>query len=170
MIDLSFAKIAVAGFVALLILGPEKLPYAARTAGALLGRMQRYINNVKSEVARDMELEELRRTHAEMDGIGVNIAKQISDSVNEVEKEIKASTDIAGRNGQVKSTFVSREENTGQREIKIRGFHQHRRAQSASVSNWYKKQCRSKIRITPAVSSVIRRRSARYSSSRCLSL
>jgi sec-independent protein translocase protein TatB len=119
MIDLSFAKIAVVGFVALLILGPEKLPYAARTVGTLLGRMQRYINNVKSEVTRDMELEELRNTHAEMNGIGRNITEQLSESVNEVQKEIKAFTDMASQNKRGKSVLVSQEDNTEQRIIKV---------------------------------------------------
>lgn len=60
MLDLGLSKLAVIGVVALVVIGPERLPRVARTAGALLGRAQRYINDVKSEVAREMELDELR--------------------------------------------------------------------------------------------------------------
>lgn len=61
MLDLGLTKMALIGVVALVVLGPERLPGVARTAGALFGRAQRYINDVKSEVAREMELDELKR-------------------------------------------------------------------------------------------------------------
>jgi len=61
MFDLDISKMALIGVVALVVLGPERLPRVARTAGALLGRAQRYINDVKSEVTREIEIEELRK-------------------------------------------------------------------------------------------------------------
>ena len=57
MFDLDISKMAVIGLVALVVLGQERLPRVERTAGALLGRAQRYINDVKSEVTREIELE-----------------------------------------------------------------------------------------------------------------
>ncbi len=67
MLDLGLAKLAVIGVVALVVVGPERLPRVARTMGALFGRAQRYVSDVKAEVTREIELEELKqlRTHVE---------------------------------------------------------------------------------------------------------
>ena len=67
MLDLGLTKMALIGVVALVVLGPERLPGVARTAGALFGRAQRYINDVKSEVAREMELDELKKMRTEFE-------------------------------------------------------------------------------------------------------
>ena len=61
MIDLGISKIALIGAVALIVIGPEKLPRVARTVGALLGKAQRYVADVKAEVNRSMDLEELKK-------------------------------------------------------------------------------------------------------------
>ena len=61
MIDLGISKLALIGAVALIVIGPEKLPRVARTVGTLLGKAQRYVNDVKAEVNRSMELDELRK-------------------------------------------------------------------------------------------------------------
>lgn len=61
MIDIGLSKMALIGAVALIVIGPEKLPRVARTVGTLLGKAQRYVNDVKSEVNRSMELDELRK-------------------------------------------------------------------------------------------------------------
>ncbi len=61
MIDLGISKLALIGAVALVVIGPEKLPRVARTVGTLLGKAQRYVADVKAEVNRSMELDELRK-------------------------------------------------------------------------------------------------------------
>ena len=61
MIDLGISKIALIGAVALIVIGPEKLPRVARTVGTLLGKAQRYVNDVKQEVNRSMDLDEFRK-------------------------------------------------------------------------------------------------------------
>jgi len=61
MFEISFAEMMVVAVVALLVIGPEKLPKVARTLGHLLGRAQRYVNGVKNDIARDMNMEELNR-------------------------------------------------------------------------------------------------------------
>ncbi|MDO8301488.1 Sec-independent protein translocase protein TatB, partial [Lacisediminimonas sp.] len=66
MIDLGLTKIALIGAVALVVIGPEKLPKVARMAGSLFGRAQRYINDVKSEVSRELELDELRMMQSDV--------------------------------------------------------------------------------------------------------
>ena len=61
MLDFDLSKMALIGVVALIVLGPERLPRVARTAGALFGRAQRYADELKTQVSREMELDELRR-------------------------------------------------------------------------------------------------------------
>jgi sec-independent protein translocase protein TatB len=66
MLDLGLTKMAVIGVVSLVVLGPERLPHVARTAGALFGRAQRYINEVKDEVTREIEFKELHQVKSEL--------------------------------------------------------------------------------------------------------
>ena len=61
MFDIGFSEIVVIGVVALVVIGPERLPKTARTLGHLFGRLQRYVNDVKADINREMELEELRK-------------------------------------------------------------------------------------------------------------
>jgi sec-independent protein translocase protein TatB len=61
MIDIGLSKIALIGAVALIVIGPEKLPRVARIVGTLLGKAQRYVADVKQEVSRSMELDELKK-------------------------------------------------------------------------------------------------------------
>ncbi|HRM01019.1 MAG TPA: Sec-independent protein translocase protein TatB, partial [Acidovorax sp.] len=61
MIDIGLSKMALIGAVALIVIGPEKLPRVARTVGTLLGKAQRYVSDVKAEVNRSMELDELKK-------------------------------------------------------------------------------------------------------------
>lgn len=88
MFDIGFSELVVIGLVALIIIGPERLPRVARTVGALLGRFQRYVNDVKSEVRREMEIEDLKRFQS-----------QLTDQVREVEqgihKELRSAEDVA---------------------------------------------------------------------------
>jgi sec-independent protein translocase protein TatB len=61
MFDIGFSELLLIGIVALIVIGPERLPKVARTAGHLFGRFQRYVNSVKSDISREMELDELRK-------------------------------------------------------------------------------------------------------------
>lgn len=61
MIDLGVSKLALIGAVALIVIGPEKLPRVARMVGTMIGRAQRYVSDVKAEVNRSMDLDELKK-------------------------------------------------------------------------------------------------------------
>lgn len=61
MFDIGFSELVVIGVVALIVIGPERLPKVARTAGHLYGRMQRYVSSVKSDISREIQLDELRK-------------------------------------------------------------------------------------------------------------
>lgn len=79
MLDMSFGELMVIGVVALIVIGPKRLPSVARTAGRMIGRMQRYVAEVKSEVQREMDLEELRK----LQGTVEDAAKSVESSLRE---------------------------------------------------------------------------------------
>jgi sec-independent protein translocase protein TatB len=61
MFDIGFSELVVIGLVALVVLGPERLPRVARTLGHLAGRLQRYVSDVKADISREMEIEDLKK-------------------------------------------------------------------------------------------------------------
>jgi len=61
MFDIGFSELVVIGVVALIVIGPERLPKVARTAGHLYGRLQRYVSTVKSDISQEIQLDEIRR-------------------------------------------------------------------------------------------------------------
>ena len=89
MLDLGLTKMALIGVVALVVLGPERLPRVARTAGALFGRAQRYINDVKAEVTREIELDELRRMKTEFESAASNVQKAASNVQNTIHDNLR---------------------------------------------------------------------------------
>ncbi|MDE2255328.1 MAG: Sec-independent protein translocase subunit TatB, partial [Betaproteobacteria bacterium] len=84
MFDIGISELGVIGVVALIVLGPEKLPKVARTVGNLLGRAQRYMADVKSEVNRQMELEELRSMKATVESAAQDIHSTVAKNISEV--------------------------------------------------------------------------------------
>ncbi|CAH2896059.1 MAG: Twin-arginine translocation protein TatB [uncultured Paraburkholderia sp.] len=88
MLDLGLTKMALIGVVALVVLGPERLPRVARTAGALFGRAQRYINDVKAEVTREIELDELRRMKTEFETAAGNVETAVQENLRKHEAEL----------------------------------------------------------------------------------
>ena len=99
MFDIGFSELLVIAVVALLVIGPERLPKVARTAGHMFGRLQRYVNDVKADIQREMELDELRKLRSQFE----DAARSVQDSVNEVDKEVRAVGDdlnqaVAGAN------------------------------------------------------------------------
>ena len=86
MIDLGVSKIALIGAVALIVIGPEKLPRLARTVGTLLGKAQRYVNDVKQEVSRSMELDELKKMRDNVESAARDVENSIQTSASDFEK------------------------------------------------------------------------------------
>ena len=87
MIDLGISKLALIGAVALVVIGPEKLPRVARMVGTLLGKAQRYVADVKAEVNRSMELDELKK----MKDSVTSAAHEVQSSMREVGSEFERS-------------------------------------------------------------------------------
>ena len=86
MFDISFSELLVIAVIALLVIGPEKLPKVARTIGALMGRMQRYVGQVKEEVNRELRFEELQKLQQEIkhsvETAQINIQQQVAIAEN----------------------------------------------------------------------------------------
>ena len=88
MFDIGFTELILIGVVALVVVGPQRLPVATRTIGTLLGRAQRYVNDVKSDIQRQVDLEELRKVQQQVKTMG----DEIQSSVQNVEKEVSGVT------------------------------------------------------------------------------
>lgn len=82
MMDFGLDKIALIGAVALVVIGPEKLPRVARTVGALFGKAQRYVSDVKAEVNRSIELEELKKMKTQFEDAARNVEDNVRTEVN----------------------------------------------------------------------------------------
>lgn len=95
MIDIGFTKIALIGAVALVFIGPEKLPRVARTIGTLLGKAQRYIADVKNEVSKSIELDELKKMKDTMQEAASDVENSIHTGVTDFEKDWADATSTA---------------------------------------------------------------------------
>ena len=87
MIDLGIEKLLVIGAVALIVIGPEKLPRVARTVGTLMGKAQRYVADVKAEVNRSMELEELKKMKDTVESAARDVEQSIHAGAGEFQKQ-----------------------------------------------------------------------------------
>jgi sec-independent protein translocase protein TatB len=93
MFDIAFSELLVIAVIALLVIGPERLPKVARTAGLLFGRLQRYVNDVKADIQREMELDELKKLRSQFE----DAARSVEQSVSEVNRELQSATDDLNR-------------------------------------------------------------------------
>ena len=92
MFDLEISKLALIGAVALVVIGPEKLPRVARTVGTLLGKAQRYIGDVKAEVNRSMELDELKKMKETMESAARDVEHSVHTAASDFEKDWSETT------------------------------------------------------------------------------
>jgi sec-independent protein translocase protein TatB len=140
MIDLGLSKLAVIGVVALIVIGPERLPKVARMAGTLYGRAQRYLHEVKSEVSREIEMEELRNLHkevqetaqsfkTEVESFGAEVENTVSSHVGEVQSAWRGDTSTSSS-----STLITPDDI----ERKAREFRRKKLVKTSSMPAWYK--------------------------------
>ena len=90
MFDVGISEIMVIAVVALIVLGPEKLPKTARTLGHLFGRLQRYVGEVKADINRELALEDLKKLQAEVHSAATDFQASINASAKEVENNIRS--------------------------------------------------------------------------------
>ena len=89
MFDIGFSELMVIGIVALLVIGPERLPKVARTLGHLLGRAQRYVNDVKSDINREIQLDELKKLQTQV----TESARALEDSVRKEYESVRTAVE-----------------------------------------------------------------------------
>lgn len=92
MFDIGFSELMVIGIIALVVIGPERLPKVARTAGQWLGRLNRYASQVKQDIDRDMKLEELRKMQQDMKDTAQRYEIMATDSKREMEEAVVQET------------------------------------------------------------------------------
>ena len=97
MFGVDFSEMIVIAVVALVVLGPERLPKVARTAGHLLGRLQRYVSDVKADIHREMQLEELKRLQAEIEESARSVERTLS-------REMDAARSVVSETAQTVAT------------------------------------------------------------------
>ena len=150
MIDLGLTKIAVIGVVALVVIGPEKLPKVARMAGTLYGRAQRYLNEVKTEVSREIELEELKNLKKEMQDAAESVKSDVENSIAQNIAEVEN----AWHDTPATPTFSNA--TTDDLSRKAREFRRKKLVRNSAIPAWYKQRHGGKLHVTSGAARVAR--------------
>jgi sec-independent protein translocase protein TatB len=162
MIDIGLTKLALIGVVALVVVGPERLPKVARMAGTLFGRAQRYINEVKSEVGREIELEELRKMQKDVETAASDISQDLAKGMSDAEHAISS-----GWNESVSHEFNQVDMPTAASlSRKARTFRQKKLQRNTAIPGWYKQQTGRRAHVTSASARVAKYRPASGRTSR----
>ena len=90
MFDFSFGELAVIGAVALVVLGPERLPKVARTVGEWAGKAQRYVAQVKADITREMEVAELKKLQEQARDVARSIEASVKDGVSGLQSDLNS--------------------------------------------------------------------------------
>lgn len=139
MIDLGLTKLAIIGVVALVVIGPEKLPKVARMAGTLYGRAQRYLHEVKTEVSREIELDELRNLHKEVQESAQSIKSEVENSIAQNVDEIESGwRDYPAATPTASMSDLER---------KAREFRRKKLVRNSAIPGWYKQRHGGKLHI-----------------------
>ena len=89
MFNFGVTEVMIIAIVGLIVIGPERLPKVARTLGHLFGRMQRYVSDIKDDISREVELDELRQLQSSMKEAAQEIEESVSKQVNLIEDEVQ---------------------------------------------------------------------------------
>ena len=90
MFDIGFSELMVIGLVALIVIGPERLPRVARTIGHLVGRLQRYVADVKADINREVELEELKKMRESVQEAATSIESSVTAELSKAENDLNS--------------------------------------------------------------------------------
>jgi len=159
LIDLGLAKLALIGAVALIVIGPEKLPKVARMAGSLLGRAQRYLNEVKTEVSREMELDELRKMQQEVEDAAAemesSVRKGVTAEIAAVEQHAHSSINSIWQDPHSRCQVIPEEAHIAR---KAREFRRKKLGRNSALPAWYKQQQGGKTHLLSASARVAKYR------------
>jgi sec-independent protein translocase protein TatB len=154
MIDLGLSKMALIGVVALIVIGPEKLPRVARTVGTLLGKAQRYVSDVKAEVGRSMDLDELKKMKETMEGAARDVESSIQTNASDFEKSWAEATDTASSTSQGQRPEVFPEYRHPKKKWRIK---------QGATPNWYKARTGTRTKALSGAARVARYRPQKLS-------
>lgn len=112
MFDIAFTELMVIGLIALIVIGPEKLPRMARTVGHLAGRLQRYVSDVKADINREIELDELRKMRDSMQQAASEMQSSVQSELHKTETELNKTVDDVVKDPQPETASASRDSKT----------------------------------------------------------
>ncbi|MFD0669079.1 Sec-independent protein translocase protein TatB [Ramlibacter sp. MAHUQ-53] len=153
MIDLGISKMALIGAVALIVIGPEKLPRVARTVGTLLGKAQRYVADVKAEVNRSMELDELRKMKETVETAARDVETAVHNTTADLERDLGAAADAAS------SAYAPLEPPVPEYKHPGKNW----RLKQGAVPNWYKSRAGVRRHVQSGAARVARYRPRKFS-------
>jgi sec-independent protein translocase protein TatB len=159
MLDIGFSKLLIIGGIALVVIGPERLPRVARMAGTLIGRAQRYVSDVKAEVNRSMDLDELNKVKKEFETAARDVGQSISGSLNSATGEInQALSGIGSSTDEGHSAWDSAHWNP--MPVYVRPD-KHWRVKRGATPQWYKRRNGVRTHVQSAAARVARFRPRR---------
>ncbi len=147
---------ALIGAVALIVIGPEKLPLVARTFGRLLGKAQRYVADVKAEVSRSIDLEELKKMKESVVGAAKDVESTIQTNASDFEKSWAAATSM-NENSQLGDPAPSPVSYPAYRHPR-----KHWRVKQGNTPNWYKARSGTRTRALSGAARVARFRPQKF--------
>ncbi|MEN9373223.1 MAG: Sec-independent protein translocase subunit TatB [Pseudomonadota bacterium] len=164
MLDIGVTKLAIIGVIALVVIGPERLPGVARMAGNLLGRARRYMADVKAEVHRSMELDELKKMKDSVQTAARDMEKTIQTGADDFEKSWTEATQAAldapiTTRSDAETVFGQAFESTPQ----YRHPRKHWRIKQSAMPHWYKARAGIKTHVQSGAARVARFRPSGYS-------
>ncbi|TAL53783.1 Sec-independent protein translocase protein TatB [Pandoraea sp.] len=162
MFDFDLSKMMLIGIVALVVIGPERLPKVARTAGALFGRAQRYINDVKAEVSREIELDGLRSMRAEFEDAARQTEAAIRKNLKEQETALNEAWQgaVAGDDATAGTTDGMIESRIGS-SLRTTTKRRNWRVRQSATPVWFKKASLKRTQVQSAAARVARHTPAR---------
>ncbi len=160
MLDLGLSKIAIIGVVALIVVGPERLPRVARTMGTLLGRAQRYLADVKAEVNREMQLDELRAMRDNVEKAASSFESSVKSGIHETESAFNASIDTGAAHAESMDAVMAplAPPPEPMRPAKRKNWRRHVRERQSALPLWFKNASRRRVRVQSGAARVARYR------------
>ena len=95
MFDIGFSELVIISLIALIVIGPKRLPTVARTLGHLAGRLRRYVDDVKADISREAELDELRKMRDDMQQAATSFETSVQSEINKTEGDLNAAASAA---------------------------------------------------------------------------
>ena len=157
MFDFGFDKLALIGAVALVVIGPERLPRVARTVGTLLGKAQRYVSDVKAEVNRSIELDELKKMKTQFEDAARDATSSVQEEINSAHQAFGQTwSDVtSGNSGNSGGSSHALEDSAAPSYTHPK---KHWRVKRGATPQWYKKQQGVKRHVQSGAARVARHR------------